>query len=210
MLLSLIFFVPQLYYMSVFAYSYQIFVVRMFFLYGLIALPGCMYSLLIFSTEASFIEKLTISPFSVYSMLQTKYRLYCIFATVIALISLPCALFSVKFVEIIAALLFDMGIMFFAGFQCARLNYKKMDIKATQYYNWQGMNFNGQLIGFMIMLLPSVIVFFINRLFGENITLWIMSVIGFIFIVTNKLWLRSIALSFEKTRYRRLECFREK
>jgi uncharacterized membrane-anchored protein len=172
--------------------------------------PGATYGSLIFSTEASFMDKLMISPFSVYSLLKAKYHLYCIFAMIMALICLPCVLLGIKLGEIIAVLLFCMGVMFFVSFQCARFNFKKMDIKATQYYNWQGMNFTGQLIAGIIVLLPGVMAFFMNKLFGENITLWIMSLIGLVFIATNRIWLRKISKSFEKTKYRRLECFREK
>jgi hypothetical protein len=182
----------------------------MFFLCGLIAIPGVAYSSLIFSTEASFVDKLMIGPLSVYSLLKAKYHLYCIFAIIMALICIPAALLSIKLGEILAALFFCMGFMFFACFQCARFNFKKMDIKDTQYYNWQGMAFNGQMIGGIIVFLPGVMALFINELYGENITLWIMLIIGFIFILTNKFWLMSIVRNFEKTKYRRLECFREK
>jgi hypothetical protein len=126
------------------------------------------------------------------------------------MILLPSLLLSVKLIELLAAFLFSLGFIYFVCFQCARFNFKGMDIKATKYYNWQGFNSYQFIIGFIVVFLPGCIAFAINQFFGENIVLLVMSITGIGFIVTNKCWLMSIAKSFEKTRYRRLECFREK
>jgi hypothetical protein len=210
MLLPLIFFIPQLYLMCLSSYNYNFFIVRIFFLYGFISIPGATYCQLIFSSEASFMDKLMISPLSVYSILKAKYRLYCLFAIIMFLIFLPSLFLRVKLIELSAAFLFAVGFMYFACFQCARFNFKRMDIKATKYYNWQGFNSYQQIIGFATVLVPCGIIFLINLLCGENITLLVMTITGLWFVVTNKFWLMSIAKSFEKTKYRRLECFREK
>jgi hypothetical protein len=186
------------------------FLVRIFFLFGLICLPGVIYSQFIFSTEASFIDKLTISPLPVYSILKAKYRLYCFFAMIVAILFLPGILLEVKVIEILSAFLFAIGFMYFVGFQCARFNYKRLDIKATKYYNWQGFTWNQQAISLLALFVPGGIIFLINHFGGENTTLLIMAVIGLGFIVTNKFWLISLSRNFEKTRYRRLECYREK
>jgi TM2 domain-containing membrane protein YozV len=46
-------------------------------------------------------------------------------------------------------------------------------------------------------------------LFNETITLISISLIGLVFIATNRIWLGKIGKNFEKSKYYRLECFRE-
>jgi hypothetical protein len=211
-LVPLIFFIPQFYLMHLSSESviYQYFSFRIFFLSALILLPGATYSQFIFSTEASFMDKLMISPLSVYSILKAKYRLYCLFAIIMVIIFLPSMLLGVKPTEILSAFLYSIGFIYFACFQSARYNLKALDIKATKYYNWQGFSANQHIISFITLLGSMGIIFLIDLFWGENITLLVMSIIGIVFIVTNKFWLLSISRNFEKTKYRRLECFREK
>jgi hypothetical protein len=209
MMIPLIFFIPQVYLMTNLNYVWPFFIVRIFFLCGLMVLPGATYCQFVFSTEASFIEKLIISPFPIYSILKAKYRLYCFFAFVMLAILLPSVLSGVKLEEIVSAFLFVIGLLYFVCFQCARFNIKSYDIKATKYYNWQGATSNQQVIGLVALFVPLGIVFLINQLFGENITLLMMSIIGIVFILTSKFWLMSISRDFEKNKYYRLACFRE-
>jgi hypothetical protein len=186
-----------------------IFIFRLFFLYALISIPGATYSQFIFSAEASFMDKLMISPVSIYAVLKAKYRLYCCFAFVIMIIIFPSILFTVSLIEILSSFIFTIGFMYFVCFQCARFNFKRLNIKATKYYNWQGMTINQQIISFIAIFGSGGVIFIIDKLFGENITLLIMSITGLCLILTNKFWLSSISRNFAKTRYHRLECFRE-
>jgi hypothetical protein len=180
-------------------------------MYGIISFPGALYSQFIFSSEGNFIDKLTVAPFPVYRLLNTKYYLYCFFALITMVIMLPSFLLGIKLTEILSAFLFAVGTMYFSFFQSARYNFKSLDIKATKYYNWQGFSFMGQWFVPIFSLFISIgVIVLIYQMLGKNIALLFMSITGIAFIATNKFWLKSIARSFEKTRYRRLEYFREK
>jgi hypothetical protein len=131
-------------------------------------------------------------------------------AIIMVFIFLPTILFGIKLSEIISSFLFSIGCFYFGCFQNGRFNIKKLDIKDKKYYNWQGYSLFQYLSTGLIFVIGIGIIFIINQLFGEEITLWVISIIGIIFILTNKLWLMSISRNFMKNRHYRLECFREK
>jgi hypothetical protein len=166
---------------------HQEFLVRIFFLYVLISAPGATYGQSIFEMEAPFIDKLMISPFSVYSILKAKYYLYCIFAVIMVIIMLPTMLFDIKFSEILSSFFYAIGFIYFICFQ--------------------NMRFNTPLLCLIVSMSLIVI---IHQIYGENITLLIMCIIGIGFVLAHKLWLMLIAKNFEKNKYHKLKCLRKK
>jgi hypothetical protein len=190
---------------------HQAFLVRIFFLYALICGAGATYSQFIFAMEASFIDKLIISPFSVYSILKAKYYLYCVFALVTLIIMLPIMLFDIKLNELLSSFFYAIGFIYFLCFQNARFNTKKLDIKANKYFNWQGYTFiTRHLIPLLCLIVPMSIIVIIHQIYGENITLLMMCITGIGFVSTHLFWLTLIAENFEKNKYRTLKCLREK
>jgi hypothetical protein len=182
----------------------------MLFLWLLFALPDNFFAALIFSVNASFIEKQLIAPMPIFKILQAKYRLFAIISFLLFVIFLPSMFLGVKFIELAAAFLFATGFLFFALFWTSLTSYKPFDIKATYFYNFQGFDVANYFSPILIIAIAFGLMFLFYWLFNEIITLIFMSLIGLIFISTNTIWLKKISGSFEKTKYRRLECFREK
>jgi hypothetical protein len=177
----------------------------------MISMPGVTYSTFIFSAESSFIEKLVITPFPVYSILKAKYELYCLFAMIMTIIFFPSVFLGVRLNELLSSFFCSIGFMYFMNFQSACYNRKSFDIKARKYYNWQGYSTISQYIIPIVSFIGSMGGIALIYLFlGENITLIFMSVIGIGFILTNKFWLKAISRNFENNKQYRLECFREK
>jgi hypothetical protein len=185
------------------------FFIRECFLWAVFALSAN-FAPFAFGTNALFIEKQIISPLPVFKMMQAKYRLYCIIAVVFFIVFLPCMLLGVKFMELTAAFLFATGFAFFGLFYSSLLSYKGFDIKASYFMNYQGTDSGNYFFPMVVMMAGVGFVALFYWLFNETVTLIAMSLVGLVFIVTNKIWLEKIGKSFEKTKYRRLECFREK
>ncbi|MDR0604154.1 MAG: DUF5687 family protein [Bacteroidales bacterium] len=200
----LIFLILSVYLMHI--VSDRDFLVRIFFLYALISVPGATYSQIIFAMEASFIDKLLISPFSVYSILKAKYYLYCCFAFVMVVIMLPIMLLDIKLSEILSSFFYTVGFVYFICFQNARFSAKEFDIKAVKYFNWQGYSFITQhLIPLICLIVSMGIIVITHQIFGENIALIVMCITGISFVTGHKLWLMPIAKNFEKNLVKRCE-----
>jgi len=186
-----------------------IFLFKEFLFWAVFTVPATNYAVLAFSMDATFIEKLVITRESIFQLLQAKYRLYSIISIVLFILFLPSMLWGIKFIELIAALLFSIGFVSFGLFWSSLVSYKPFDIKASYFYNFQGFDASNYFFPILVLIVASGFIAFFYWLFNETITLIAMSIIGIIFIVTNKIWLGKISKSFERTKYRRLERFRE-
>ena len=187
----------------------DIFLIKELFLLGVFAMPAN-FATLAFCINATFIEKQLIAPFPIYKTLQAKYRLFNIISVALFIFFLPGMFLGVKFVELIASFLFAIGFVYFGFFWTSLSSYKPFDIKASYFYNFQGFDAANYFFPLLVMIISCSFSALLYWLFNETITLIAMSFTGLIFIVTNRIWLEKIGNSFEKTKYRRLERFREK
>jgi hypothetical protein len=187
----------------------ETFLIKEFFLWGLFAMPAN-FATFAFSANATFIEKQLIAPLSIFKILQAKYRFYCIGSIVLFILFLPSLFLGVKLIQLLAAFLFSAGFAFFWLFCSSLLSYKPFDIKASSFYNYQGVGAGSYFFPMLALVIGFGFMALFYWLFNETITLIAMSIIGLVFIATNRIWLEKISKSFEKTKYRRLECFREK
>jgi hypothetical protein len=187
----------------------EAFLIKEFFLWAMFALPASFASFA-FSINAAFIEKQLITPVSIFEILQAKYRLFCIVSVVLFIVFLPSTVLEVKLAELIGAFLFAIGFGFFGLFCSSLVSYKPFDIKASYFYNYQGFDAVSYFFPIVVLIVASGLIVLLYWLFNETITLITMSLIGFVFIATNRIWLRKISKRFEKTKYYRLERFREK
>ena len=187
----------------------DIFFIKMCFLLAVFSLPANFASLS-FNINATFIEKQLISPVSISKVLQAKYRFFGIIAFVLFVMFLPTIFIGVKLMELVAAFLFAVGFVFFCLFYSSLFSYKPFNIKASAFFNYQGFDAGNYFFPMLVVIVALGFMALFCWLFNETITLIAMSLIGLVFIVTNRIWLEKISKSFEKTKYRRLERFREK
>jgi len=187
----------------------EYFLLKEFFLFAIFAVPANLATL-VFSIDAIFIEKMVITRGSIFQQLQAKYRLFNIFSVVLYILFLPSTFLGIKFIEISAAFLFSTGFVFFGLFWTSLSSYKPFDIKASYFYNFQGFDVANYFFSILVLIAAFGLTALFYWLFNETATLIAMSLIGVVFIVTNKIWLKKIGTSFEKTKHHRLECFREK
>ena len=185
------------------------FLLREFLLWGIFALSAN-FATFAFSFNATFIEKQLIAPLPVFKLLQAKYRFSCIVSIGLFIAFLPGVFLGIKFIELVAAFLFSVGFVFFCLFWTSLFAYKPFDIKASYFSNYQGYEAGSYFFPMLALLVAFGLNALCYWLFNETVTLITLSFIGLVFIATNSIWLEKISKSFEKTKYRRLERFREK
>jgi hypothetical protein len=117
---------------------------------------------------------------------------------------------GINLMELVSALLFAVGFGFWGLFYSSLLSYKPFDIKASYFINYQGFDASNYFFPLLLLAIALGFKALVYWLFNETITLIAMSIVGLVFISTNKIWLKIISKKFEKTKYYRLECFREK
>jgi hypothetical protein len=187
----------------------EIFVVKELLLWVIIAVPAS-FATFAFNISAAFIEKQLITPLPIFKLLQAKYRLYCIVSIVLFILLLPTIFFGVKIIELVAALLFSIGFAFFGLFLTSLVSYKPFDIKASSFYNYQGVDTAAYFSPILVLVAAFGLTALFHWIFNETVTLIAMSLTGLVFIATNRIWLRIISEKIGKTKYYRLERFREK
>jgi hypothetical protein len=187
----------------------EFFLIQEFFLWALFV-GSANFATWALNINAAFIEKQIIAPVPVFKLLQAKYRLFCIIASVLFIVFLSSMFLGVKLVELVAAFLFAVGFGFFGLFYSSLFSYKPFDIKASSFGNYQGTDAGNFLFPILVMIVSFAFVALFYWIFNEIITLIAMSVVGLVFIAANRIWLEKIGKSFERTKYYRLERFREK
>ena len=171
----------------------------------LIAFPGTLLSQYFFSIEANYINKLMTIPITHKFILIQKYQFYCLISVMVCLLFLPCLLGGVKITELLASLLLAMGFYLFLGFWSSILSDRKLDLDARGFVNWQGNTIKLQVIP-SLLLIPVILILYCSTLFfSEEIILLGMTVIGLIFIASNRIWLSSLANYYDNRKHDKIE-----
>jgi len=186
----------------------EIFLFKEFFLWAMFAMPAH-FATLAFSCDAAFIEKLVITRGAIFQQLQAKYKLYAVISLALFILFLPSMFLGVKLIELAAALVFAVGFVFFGLFWTSLYSYKPFNIKASYFYNFQGIDTTNYFSPILVILVAFGFTALFYWIFNETIALIAMSLIGVVFITTNKIWLKQVSANFKKSKYRRLDRFRE-
>ena len=186
------------------------FLLKELFLFLMFLLPVSNSSLVVFGVNAAFIEKQVTTPLSIYQIIKAKYRFYCIESFLLLIIFLPSLFIGVNIFEITAAFLFAVGFMYFSLFMISLISYKPFDVKSSTFYNFQGIDAGSYIYTILVYVVAFGFMMLFYLLCNETVALIAMSFLGFVFIVTNRIWLGFIARKFEKTKHYRLERFNEK
>jgi hypothetical protein len=184
----------------------EFFLLKEFYLCAVFMLPAT-FATFAFGVNSSFIEKQITTPLSVFKILQGKFRFCSIISTLLFVVFLPSLFLEIKILELAAAFLFSVGFVFCGLFFTSLYSYKPFDIKASSFYNYQGNDAGSMFAPLLVLLVAFGFVALMYWLFNQTVTLITMSIVGIIFIATNRIWLKFIAQRFEETKYLRLERF---
>lgn len=200
---------PSMFYLQlVNSNSLKEFFIKECFLWAVFLLPANLATF-IFSINAWFIEKQLIAPLSIYKTVQAKYHLFAMMSILLFILFLPTMFFGIKLIELFAAFVYAIGFGFFGLFLTSLIPSKPFNISSNYFLNYQGIDLLNYLVPFLVILVSVGLMALFYWLFNETITLIAMQVIGIIFTATSNIWLKKISQRFEKTKHRRLECFRE-
>ena len=178
-------------------------------LFMLFVLPTANFASIVFSINALFIEKQVTVPLPISKIVKAKYKFYCTLSFLLFIAFLPSLFLGITILELAGAFLFCIGFMYFGVFIYSLFTYKPFNVKSSVYFNYQGHTV-GTFVYAALLVAISYGFVFLYRIYDETITLIIMSVVGLVFIATNRIWLGFIARRFEKTKHYRLERFNEK
>lgn len=170
---------------------------------------GMLFLSTLMSYEGNYIDGLMSRKESIYTLLRAKYTLYGI-AILIPLILMIPAIVTGKLsvLSCISWAVFVVGCVYFCLFQLAVFNTKTVDLNAKMTSR-QNMGTGWQnLISGASFLVPMLLNAVLKALWGDTVTYWILLVIGALFILTSRFWLKNVYHRFMKRRYKNMEGFR--
>ena len=188
---------------------YDYFVWRMIFLTALFSMTGIYFGIALWGIMAPFFEILNISPTQLSTVVRTKYYLYLLISTAVAVAMLPFLILHINIQEISAAYLFSIGFIYCSIFVCSIFNCQPIDIKDSYFQHWTGNSFAYSfLLPLTIFAISTGAIALFYWIVGEYYTLALLSFIGIISIATHKLWIQSICNVIKRKKYGILEKFR--
>lgn len=177
-------------------------------LYNFVLL-GSMILVRVMGYEGNYIDCMLVRRENILTLLRAKYIFYSMLLVLPFLLMLPVVLSGKwSFFMLVSYGVFTMGFQYCCLFQAAV--YNKQTIPLNEKLTTKG-GLDGNYIQMVIMaglfIVPNAIVNILQSVFSENIAYTVMLVIGLVFIVTNKIWLRNIYRRMMKRKYATLESF---
>lgn len=162
----------------------------------------------IFSAEASFFDKLMLTPnFGTY--LKSKYiqsLLFSLISFVIYIFSIHVQLFTIF--QIICILLYSTGTVTLLSFTSTLFANSNYDLFGAYYKTWTNPP-SGQILAVILAyVVPIAVVIALNHLFSERTANYFMLTCGIISISFSNQWLSFLFKCFRSKRYSKMEVFR--
>ncbi len=180
------------------------FVLYNYIIFGILFLSPLM------SYEGNYIDGLMSRKESIYSLLRAKYILYSIALIIPFVLMIPGMVTGrVSVLGCIAWIVFVPGAVYFCLFQLAVYNNKTLDLNAKMTGRQNVGTGLQNLISGAAFGVPLLLFFVLNATVGNEITPWILLVIGILFIATSRWWLRNVYHRFMKRRYKNMEGFHD-
>ncbi|MGN1375444.1 MAG: DUF5687 family protein [Prevotella sp.] len=139
-----------------------------------------------------------------------KYYFYSAMLIMPFILMLP-TVFTGKYsiLMLLSMITFSIGPVYCLLMQMAVYNRQTMPLNAKFISKGNMENNYFQVVAELLaMFCPVIFISVLKAFFSENVTFIILLVIGLIFIVFHKLWLRNIYMRFMSRRYRNMESFR--
>jgi hypothetical protein len=172
--------------------------------FGLVSLAQVM------SYEGNYIDGLMTRKESVYSLLRAKYYMSVLFSLIPLILTLPAAFTDkVSFLQLFAYLFFVIGFIHFMLFQGVVYCNKSAPLNENMSGRQNSGTAYQQVMSLTSFGLPLAVYFGLSALIGETVTLWILLVMGILFVLTSTWWIKNIYNRFMARRYRNMEGFRD-
>lgn len=187
-------------------------VMGVYFLSILVGMAAIVYGQFLFSWESSFFDGIVARRIDFKRYVYSKYYLMSLLV-LISTIPIFCSMVFIVHVNpllIISLTLFVLGPIQFIVFFFGCLNDARIDLSMGQFFNYQGVKGKNFLVAFAFFLIPTLLYYSLNLLFGNIIALLSIAMIGIAFIVLHKYWLQNIIIrKFLSRKYKNLEGYRK-
>ena len=171
---------------------------------------GAMMLIRIMSNEGNYIDCLMVRHENILKLLRAKYIFYCALLPLPFILMLPTVI-SGKWplLLLISYALFTAGFQYFIVFQMAVYNKQTVPLN-TKFISKTGMenNYYQVVVQLVAFFFPIALISILQAFLSDTAAYLTMMILGLVFIVTHRLWLRNIYNRMMRRKYILLEGFR--
>ncbi|MBE9598846.1 DUF5687 family protein [Pedobacter sp. MC2016-24] len=182
-------------------------------MFGAIFMTGIsiiIYGQFMFGWQSAHFDGLLSNRINFKDFIKAKFLLFTIGCTMITLLASFYGFLSPKLLLLhLTAYLYNIGFGTVVVLYLATYNYKRLDIKKSATFNYQGAGANQWLLMFPYALTPILIYLPFGLLGMPYLGLIIVSTFGLIMLLMRGFWVNYITRKFEQQRYKIAEGFRE-
>lgn len=159
--------------------------------------------------EGNYIDSLLVRRENILTLLRAKYIFYSILLVLPFTLMLPVVISGKwSLFMLVSYMAYTMGAQYFMIFQMAV--YNKQSIPLNEKITGKGGldgNYTQMLVMAAIFIVPNALATILQTVLGDKAAYSTMLVIGLLFVLTNKLWLRNLYKRMMKRKYQNLESF---
>ncbi len=162
----------------------------------------------IMSYEGNYMDGLMTRKESVLNLLRAKYYIYSLGTILPFLLMLPAVIMKkITLLKLFSFSFFTIGVVYFLLFQLAVYNTKTIPLNVTVSGRQSSTGLQ-TLISICAFFIPLLLYSVTQTFFNETRSLWILLLIGVVFVLTSNLWIKNIYSRFMKRRYENMNEFR--
>lgn len=174
------------------------------------AIYGAMILVKVMCNEGNYIDCLIVRKENLISLLRAKYYFYSIVLVVPFVLMTPTLIMGkYTLLQLLAIMSFTIGVEYCVFLQMAV--YNKQTIPLNTKFIGKGSMENSSMqivIELLVFFVPIVFIMLATSLFGETLGMAIVMLVGLVFIITHRFWIRNIYNRLMKRRYENFEGFR--
>ena len=174
------------------------------------AIYGAMILVKVMCNEGNYIDCLIVRKENLISLLRAKYYFYSIVLVVPFVLMIPTLIMGkYTLLQLLAIMSFTIGVEYCVFLQMAV--YNKQTIPLNTKFIGKGSMENSSMqivIELLVFFVPIVFIMLATSLFGETLGMVIVMLVGLVFIITHRFWIRNIYDRLMKRRYENFEGFR--
>ena len=169
------------------------------------------YGQFLFSWQSSHFDGMMTYNINIHQYIKAKFYLFLTVSTLQFLIASFYGLMSWRILPIqLAAFLYSTGVNSFVTIYAATFNYKYLNLRKSASMNFQGMGAAQWLQSLLILVVPGLVFFLLNKFIGFWAAIISISALGIIGLVFNEMIINWLVLQFNIRKHKILEGFRER
>ena len=168
------------------------------------------YGQFVYAWQSSYFDGILANKISLKNFIKAKFLLFTIFSTIITLLSSFYIFVDAKILLLhAAAYLYNIGISSVLILYLGTFNHKRLDIKQSATFNFQGTGASQWLLMIPFMLIPYIIyipfAYFKLPFWG----LFAIGIVSLMMLLMRGFWINLITKKLEQKRYTLAEGYRE-